>query len=186
MFFELVSRRYETAAMLITSNCSVAKWAMVFADTVVARAILDRLLRHSHVLTIRGDSYRLRAERKSGLIKPPPGDGPSGRLRLPSARHRRSQPSTETMNPRRGQFFMTQRGQFRIAFDTNKSGRYGQHYTRLSSTDSIRFAPRESQFVGPRRKATLVVAIEAALLGVDDACPPVKSDGGMNSRNGVW
>jgi hypothetical protein len=39
-------------------------------------AILDRLLHHSHVLTIRGDSYRLRAKRKSGLIKPPAGDGP--------------------------------------------------------------------------------------------------------------
>ena len=43
----------------------------------VPTAILDRLLHHSHVLTIRGDSYRLRAKRKSGLIKPPPaGDGP--------------------------------------------------------------------------------------------------------------
>jgi hypothetical protein len=40
----------------------------VFADPVVATAILDRLLHHSHVLTIRGDSYRLRAKRKSGLV----------------------------------------------------------------------------------------------------------------------
>ena len=47
------------------------------ADPVVATAILDRLLHHSHVLTIRGDSYRLRAKRKSGLIKPPTGDGPT-------------------------------------------------------------------------------------------------------------
>jgi len=37
---------------------------------------IDRLLHHSHVLTIRGDSYRLRAKRKSGLIKPLAGDGP--------------------------------------------------------------------------------------------------------------
>lgn len=77
LFFQLVSRRYETGAMLITSNRSVAEWGMVFADPVVATAILDRLLHHSHVLTIRGDSYRLRAKRKSGLIKAPaPGDGP--------------------------------------------------------------------------------------------------------------
>ena len=63
--------------MLITSNRSVAEWGTVFADPVVATAILDRLLHHSHVLTIRGDSYRLRAKRKSGLIQPPPaGDGP--------------------------------------------------------------------------------------------------------------
>jgi DNA replication protein DnaC len=77
LFFQLVSRRYETGAMLITSNRSVAEWGTVFADPVVATAILDRLLHHSHVLTIRGDSYRLRAKRKSGLIKAPPaGDGP--------------------------------------------------------------------------------------------------------------
>ena len=76
LFFQLVSRRYETGAMLITSNRSVAEWGTVFADPVVATAILDRLLHHSHVLTIRGDSYRLRAKRKSGLIKAPPaGDG---------------------------------------------------------------------------------------------------------------
>lgn len=69
LFFQLVSRRYETGAMLITSNRSVAEWGTVFADPVVATAILDRLLHHSHVLTIRGDSYRLRAKRPSGLIE---------------------------------------------------------------------------------------------------------------------
>ena len=41
----------------------------VFGDPVVATAILDRLLHHSHVLTIRGDSYRLRAKRRSGLLQ---------------------------------------------------------------------------------------------------------------------
>ena len=78
LFFQLVSRRYETGAMLITSNRAVAEWGAVFADPVVATAILDRLLHHSHVLTIRGDSYRLRAKRKSGLIKTTTaaGDGP--------------------------------------------------------------------------------------------------------------
>jgi DNA replication protein DnaC len=54
--------------MLITSNRSVAEWGSVFGDPVVATAILDRLLHHSHVVTIRGDSYRLRAKRRSGLI----------------------------------------------------------------------------------------------------------------------
>ncbi len=41
----------------------------MFGDPVVATAILDRLLHHSHVLTIRGDSYRLREKRRSGLLK---------------------------------------------------------------------------------------------------------------------
>ena len=72
LFFQLVSRRYETGAMLITSNRSVAEWGTVFADPVVATAILDRLLHHSHVLTIRGDSYRLRAKRQRGLINASP------------------------------------------------------------------------------------------------------------------
>jgi len=53
--------------MLMTSNRSVAEWGTAFAD--VATAILDRLLHHSHGLTIRGASYGLRAKRKSGLIK---------------------------------------------------------------------------------------------------------------------
>lgn len=90
LFFQLVSRRYEAGAMLITSNRSVAEWGTVFADPVVATAILDRLLHHSHVLTIRGDSYRLRAKRKSGLIKAPAGDGPpvgSASLRSVTANH---------------------------------------------------------------------------------------------------
>jgi DNA replication protein DnaC len=71
LFFQLVSRRYERGAMLITSNRSVGEWGGVFGDPVVATAILDRLLHHSHVITIRGDSYRLREKRRSGLLKAP-------------------------------------------------------------------------------------------------------------------
>ena len=69
LFFQLVSRRYERGAMLITSNRSVGEWGTVLGDPVVATAILDRLLHHSHVITIRGDSYRLREKRRSGLLK---------------------------------------------------------------------------------------------------------------------
>ena len=77
LFFQLVSRRYERGAMLVTSNRAVGEWGTVFGDAVVATAILDRLLHHSHVVTIRGDSYRLREKRRSGLLKttaaaPPP------------------------------------------------------------------------------------------------------------------
>jgi DNA replication protein DnaC len=69
LFFQLVSRRYERGSMLLTSNRSVGEWGEVFGDPVVATAILDRLLHHSHVITIRGDSYRLRQKRRSGLIR---------------------------------------------------------------------------------------------------------------------
>ncbi len=58
LFFQLVSRRYERGAMLITSNRAVGEWGTVFGDPVVATAILDRMLHHSHVVTIRGESYR--------------------------------------------------------------------------------------------------------------------------------
>ncbi|MBL0422624.1 IS21-like element helper ATPase IstB [Ramlibacter sp. AW1] len=67
LFFQLVSRRYERGSMLVTSNRSVAEWGGVFGDPVVATAILDRLMHHSHVITIRGDSYRLRSKRRAGL-----------------------------------------------------------------------------------------------------------------------
>jgi DNA replication protein DnaC len=70
LFFQLVSRRYEKGSMLITSNRSVAEWGEVFGDNVIATAILDRLLHHSQVITIKGESYRLKEKRRSGLIKP--------------------------------------------------------------------------------------------------------------------
>jgi DNA replication protein DnaC len=70
LLFQLVSRRYERGSLLVTSNRAVGEWGEVFGDPVVATAILDRLLHHSHVITIRGDSYRLKAKRQSGLLKP--------------------------------------------------------------------------------------------------------------------
>lgn len=69
LFFQLVSRRYEKGSILITSNRSVGEWGSVFGDPVVATAIQDRLLHHSTVITIRGDSYRLREKRRSGLLQ---------------------------------------------------------------------------------------------------------------------
>ena len=72
LFFQLVSRRHERGAMLVTSNRSVGEWGAVFGDPVVATAILDRLLHHSHVITIQGDSYRLREKRRAGLSRRSP------------------------------------------------------------------------------------------------------------------
>ena len=69
LFFQLVSRRYERGGLLLTSNRPVIEWGRIFGDDVVATAILDRLLHHSHVITIRGESFRLRAKRRSGLFR---------------------------------------------------------------------------------------------------------------------
>jgi DNA replication protein DnaC len=71
LFFQLISRRYERGSVLVTSNRAVSEWASVFGDAVTATAILDRLLHHSHVITIRGDSYRLCEKRRSGMLKAP-------------------------------------------------------------------------------------------------------------------
>jgi DNA replication protein DnaC len=70
LFFQLVARRYERGSILITSNRSVGEWGTIFDDAVLATAILDRLLHHSHIITIRGDSYRLKKKRRAGLVKP--------------------------------------------------------------------------------------------------------------------
>jgi DNA replication protein DnaC len=69
LFFQLISRRYERGAIILTSNQSFGQWADIFGDPIIATAILDRLLHHSHVLNIKGDSYRLKEKQKAGLLK---------------------------------------------------------------------------------------------------------------------
>ena len=70
LFFQLVSRRYERGSIIITSNQSLGAWGEVFGDTVIASAILDRLLHHSITINIKGDSFRLKEKLKAGLLKP--------------------------------------------------------------------------------------------------------------------
>ena len=58
LFFQLISKRYEKHPTIITTNKSFNKWGEVFGDTVLANAILDRLLHHSKIFSIVGPSYR--------------------------------------------------------------------------------------------------------------------------------
>jgi DNA replication protein DnaC len=61
LFFRMVSYRYGRGSILITTNKGIKDWPELLAgDEVLATAILDRLLHHSHVLNIKGRSYRLR------------------------------------------------------------------------------------------------------------------------------
>jgi DNA replication protein DnaC len=60
LFFQLVNARYERGAMILTSNRGFSEWGDVFGGTVVATALLDRLLHHAVVVQIEGASYRLR------------------------------------------------------------------------------------------------------------------------------
>jgi DNA replication protein DnaC len=68
-FFQLVSRRYEKGSIIITSNRSYGDWGSIFSDSIIASAILDRLLHHSTTINIRGESYRLREKKKAGIFQ---------------------------------------------------------------------------------------------------------------------
>jgi DNA replication protein DnaC len=58
--FQLVSKAYENASLVVTSNLDFSEWGTLFASPSTAAAVLDRLLHHAHVITLRGDSYRVR------------------------------------------------------------------------------------------------------------------------------
>ena len=60
LFFQLASSRYEHASLILTSNLPFARWGDVFGDQVVAAAMIDRIVHHAEVLTLKGSSYRLK------------------------------------------------------------------------------------------------------------------------------
>ena len=60
LFFRLISKRYEKSSTIITSNKEFQEWGQIFNDDVIATAILDRLLHHSHPFLINGPSYRMK------------------------------------------------------------------------------------------------------------------------------
>ena len=69
LFFQVVAKRYEKGATIVTSNLNFGAWDQSFAgDTALTAAMLDRLLHHSHVVHIQGDSYRLKDKCKAGII----------------------------------------------------------------------------------------------------------------------
>jgi DNA replication protein DnaC len=56
---EIIMRRYERSSTIITSNRPLEDWPKMFGDTPAVAAFLDRLMHHSHLIEIRGKSYRL-------------------------------------------------------------------------------------------------------------------------------
>jgi len=60
LFFQLVSRRYERGSIILSTNRPFEEWSSIFKDNIIATAILDRLLHHSYVFYITGDSYRMK------------------------------------------------------------------------------------------------------------------------------
>jgi DNA replication protein DnaC len=72
LFFQVVAKRYEKGAMILTSHLTFGSWDQAFAgDPVLTAAMLDRLRHHSTVVSIQGESYRLKDKRRAGLLKAP-------------------------------------------------------------------------------------------------------------------
>ena len=71
LFFQIVAARYEKGSTMMTSKLSFGAWDQAFAgDRVLTAAMLDRLLHHSQVIQIQGESYRLKDKRKAGIVGP--------------------------------------------------------------------------------------------------------------------
>ncbi len=60
LFFQLVSSRYEQSSLIVSSNKSFSAWAEIFGDAVAVEAMVDRLVHHSKIIALKGDSYRLK------------------------------------------------------------------------------------------------------------------------------
>ena len=69
LLFDVIAKRYEKGSVLLTSNLPFGQWGHIFADdTALTSAMLDRILHHSHILNIRGESYRIKEKKQAGLL----------------------------------------------------------------------------------------------------------------------
>ena len=64
MFFQIVRQRYEKGSLIITTNIPLGNWDKIFTSKLSATAILDRLIHHCHLISITGDSYRVKGKNK--------------------------------------------------------------------------------------------------------------------------
>jgi DNA replication protein DnaC len=74
LMFMLVSRRYEKASLIVTSNKNFSLWGEIFGDDVVAAAMIDRLVHHAEIIALKGDSYRLKNHDLDARPTPRPTD----------------------------------------------------------------------------------------------------------------
>jgi DNA replication protein DnaC len=75
--FQVVAASYERSSLILTSNKGVSEWPELFADHALATAILDRILHHSQVFSIKGNSYRLRERMTAATVAPNPAQAPA-------------------------------------------------------------------------------------------------------------
>ncbi len=70
LLFEVIAKRYEKGSVILTSNLPFGQWGKIFADDIaLTSAMLDRVLHHSHILQIKGESYRIREKKQAGLME---------------------------------------------------------------------------------------------------------------------
>lgn len=69
LFFQVITKRYECGSIILTSNLAFRDWNKIFNDSTAASAIIDRLAHHGEVLTIKGESYRLKNRKKKKEIE---------------------------------------------------------------------------------------------------------------------
>jgi DNA replication protein DnaC len=74
LMFMLVSRRYERASLIVTSNKPFSTWGEIFGDDATAAAMIDRLVHHAEILSLKGDSYRLKNHDLAAHPSNPPAD----------------------------------------------------------------------------------------------------------------
>ena len=65
LFFQVIRHRYEKNSLIITTNLPMGRWDELFTGRLAATAILDRLVHHCHILSITGDSYRVKGSKQS-------------------------------------------------------------------------------------------------------------------------
>ena len=69
LLFEVIAKRYEKGSVIFTSNLPFGQWGQIFAnDTALTSAMLDRVLHHSHIVQIKGESYRIKEKKQAGLM----------------------------------------------------------------------------------------------------------------------
>lgn len=68
-FFNIIAKRYENKSTIITTNKSFEDWHEIFADELLSRAIIDRVIHHAHILNIKGKSYRMKKVKDGGNME---------------------------------------------------------------------------------------------------------------------
>jgi DNA replication protein DnaC len=70
LLFDVIAKRYEKGSVVLTSNLPFGHWGQIFAnDTALTSAMLDRILHHSHILQMKGESYRIKEKKQAGLME---------------------------------------------------------------------------------------------------------------------